>query len=279
MIKPPSTTSEKPKSIRKPPPMPALFPSKPTAPLKPPLPPVQQPASPQKTMKTILTTSVAQAIDPTKEGTGAELLALFLQQHGHDFTSSADQELHRGIMLSPDKRSRGKHPKFIRGGLAERAQQHISCDQTDFVLWRCQTEKKAESAMRATSDIRLHILRILHVLKIPEKPHSVPVPRCALAVCRVMGRHKFVEGDLTAGTYLVLFNFTLTYGSGPAISSAQQFGEGRDVFVWMPWQEINVSAGGNAEIQRVFLPFDDLIPPHTLLVVSRFYVSAPKQPD
>jgi len=117
-IMPPSTSPEKPISVRKPPLMPVPFPKKFMAPLKPLAlaPPVlpPEPASPQKTMKTILTTSVAQAIDPTKEGTGAELLALFLQQHEHDFTSSIDRELYRGIMLSPDKRSRGKHPKFIR---------------------------------------------------------------------------------------------------------------------------------------------------------------------
>lgn len=117
-IMPPSTTPEKPKSVRKPPLIPVPFPKKSVVPLKslalasPVLP--QESAPPQKTMKTILTTNVAQAIDPTKEGTGAELLALFLQQHEHDFTSSIDQELYRGIMLSPDKRSRGKHSKFIR---------------------------------------------------------------------------------------------------------------------------------------------------------------------
>lgn len=282
VIMPPSTSPEKPISIRKPPLMPVPFPKRSMTPLKPlalALPVPQEPAPPQKTMKTILTTSVAQAIDPTKEGTGAELLALFLQQHEHDFTSSIDQELYRGIMLSPDKRSRGKHPKFIRGGLAERVQQHISCKQTDFMLWKRQVEQKVESGMKITSDMQLHILRILHVLKTPEKPHSVPLTRCASAICRLTDRHKFIAGELATGTYLVLFNFPPTHGSGSVISSPQQFGEGRNVSVWMPWQTIDVSDARDAEIQRVLSQYDDLTSPHILLVVSRFYVSAPKQPD
>ncbi|KIM65416.1 hypothetical protein SCLCIDRAFT_112671 [Scleroderma citrinum Foug A] len=278
---PPSTTPEKPKSVRKPPLIPVPFPKKSVVPLKPLAlaPPVlpQEPAPLQKTMKTILTTNVAQAIDPTKEGTGAELLALFLQQHEHDFTSSIDRELYRGIMLSPDKRSRGKHSKFIRGGLAERVQQHISCEQTDLVLWKRQVEQKVESGMKITSDMQLHILRILHVLRTPEKPHSVPLTRCASAICRITNRTKFIAGELVTGTYLVLFNFP-PHGNGSVISSPQQFGEGRDVFVWMPWQTINVSDAGDAEIQRVFSQYDDLTS-HILLVVSRFYVLAPKQPD
>lgn len=165
-----------------------------------------------------------------------------------------------------------------RGGLAERVQQHISCEQTDFVLWKRQVEQKVEWGMKITSDIQLHILRILHVLRTPEKSHSVPFTRCASAICRITNRHKVIAGELVTGTYLVLFNFPPPHGNGSVISSPQQFGEGRDIFVWMPWQTIDVSDAGDAEIQRVFSQYDDLTS-HSLLVVSRFYVLAPKQPD
>lgn len=119
LLKPPPAPSEKPRSVLKPPPVPTIPSStKPSVPLKPLAPPPPLPehlsASPKKHMKTILTTNVAQATDPTKEGSGAELLSLFLQQHGHNFTSSTDRELQRGVMVSPDKRSRGKDPKFVR---------------------------------------------------------------------------------------------------------------------------------------------------------------------
>lgn len=116
-LKLPPAPSEKPRSILKPPPVPIPPSAKPSVPLKPLVPPPHpshRPTSPNKPMKTILTTSVAQATDPTKEGAGAELLSLFLQQHGHNFTSSTDRELQRGVMVSPDKRSRGKDPKFVR---------------------------------------------------------------------------------------------------------------------------------------------------------------------
>lgn len=106
------------RSILKPPPVPVPSGARPSVPLKPLAPPpplpLLRPASPKKPMKTILTTNIAQATDPTKEGTGAELLSLFLQQHGHNFMSSTDRELQRGVMTSPDKRSRGKDPKFLR---------------------------------------------------------------------------------------------------------------------------------------------------------------------
>jgi hypothetical protein len=116
-LKLPPAPSEKPRSILKPPPVPIPPSTKPSVPLKPLAPPphpTHRPTSPKKPMKTILTTNVAQATDPTKEGAGAELLSLFLQQHGHNFTSLTDRELQRGVMVSPDKRSRGKDPKFVR---------------------------------------------------------------------------------------------------------------------------------------------------------------------
>lgn len=115
-LKLPPAPSEKPRSILKPPPVPVQPSTKPSVPLKPLAPPPlpERPTSPKKPMKTIFTTNIAQATDPTKEGTGAELLSLFLQQHGHGFTSSTDRELQRGVMVSPDKRSRGKDPKFVR---------------------------------------------------------------------------------------------------------------------------------------------------------------------
>ncbi|KAI6123078.1 hypothetical protein EDD17DRAFT_1620870, partial [Pisolithus thermaeus] len=278
-FKPLSTPSEKLRSIPKPPPLPTH--PKPTAPLKPLAPPppvpVQPPPSPSKNVKTILTTSVAQAIDPTKDGTGADLLALFLQQHGHTFTSSTDRELQRGITVSPRKQSYGKDPKFIRGGLAERAQRHLSSTQTDFTLWKRQIEKKLESTSMITSDMQLRILKIFQVIKTPEKPRSMPVARSGLALCRLASRHKLAD-DLTTGTYVVLFSFAPTdCGSGSTISSsAELFSEGRDVDVWMPWHKVDVSSVGDTEVQRIFSQLDTLNPPHILLIVSKFRVRSPR---
>ncbi|KAF9219337.1 hypothetical protein BS17DRAFT_717720 [Gyrodon lividus] len=273
-LRPPPTASEKPRSILKPPPMPVVSTGKHAAPLKPLAPPplpVQRPTSPHKNMKTILTTSIAQVTDPTKEGAGAELLSLFLQQHGHSFTSSTDRELQRGVMVSPDKRSRRKDPKFVRGGLAEQAQHRISCEKTDFALWKRQMEQKVQSGSKFPSDMRLRILNILHVAKTPERPRSMPVPRAGLALCRLTSRHKLASGDLTLGTYVVLFNFAPTHGGSSAISSADQFQEGTDIIAWMPWQKVDLAGiEGGAGLLEVFSALDALNPPHSLLVVSRF---------
>jgi hypothetical protein len=53
------------------------------------------------------------ATDPTKDGAGAELLSLFLQQHGHSFVSPLEREMQRGIGLSPRK-NKGAKEKFKR---------------------------------------------------------------------------------------------------------------------------------------------------------------------
>ncbi|KAI9571858.1 hypothetical protein HD554DRAFT_2016088 [Boletus coccyginus] len=278
-LKLPPTSSEKPRSILKPPPLPvpSTKPSVPLKPLAPPPLPEHRPTSPKKPMKTILTTNVAQATDPTKEGTGAELLSLFLQQHGHNFTSSTDRELQRGVMVSPDKRSRGKDPKFIRGGMAERFQHRISCTKTDFVLWRRQMERKMESGSAFGSDMQLRMMRILDVAKVSERSRFTAGPRSGLALCRLTRRHPLTTGDLTLGTYVVLFNFGPTNGGRSPVSSADCFEEGSDVMVWLPWQKVElVGAEGNARLLEMFRALDALTPPHSLLVVSRFCLVAPR---
>ncbi|KAF8553625.1 hypothetical protein OG21DRAFT_1584802 [Imleria badia] len=279
-LKLPPAPPEKPRSILKPPPLPIPSSSKPSVPLKPLAPPPfpeHRPASPKKPMKTILTTNVAQATDPTKEGSGAELLSLFLQQHGHGFTSSTDRELQRGVMVSPDKRSRGKDPKFVRGGLAERFQDRISCAKTDFVLWRRQMEQKMESGTKVGSDMQLRIMRVLDVGKVSERARFTAGPRSGLALCRLVRRHPLTSGDLTLGTYVVLFHFGPTNGGRSAVSSKDGFEEGNDVMVWLPWQKVElVGAEGSAGLLEMFRTLDALTPPHSLLVVSRFCLVAPK---
>ncbi|KAI6118070.1 hypothetical protein F5141DRAFT_1095960 [Pisolithus sp. B1] len=260
-FKPLSTSSEKLRSIPKPPPFPTH--PKPTTPLKPlalpPPVPVQPPPSPSKDVKTILATGVR-----------ADLLALFLQQQGHAFTSFSDQELQRDTTVSPRKQSYGEDPN---GRLTERAPRHFPSKQTNFTLWKCQIEKKLEPTSTAASDMQLRILKIFQVIKTPEKPRSMPVARSGLALCRLAGRHKLAD-DLTTGTYVVLFSFAPTdCGSGSTISSSAE----RDV--WMSWHKVDVSSVGDTEVQRILLQFDALNPPHILLIMSKFRVRSPRHPS
>ncbi|KAG9311023.1 hypothetical protein JVU11DRAFT_8920 [Chiua virens] len=273
---------EKPRYTLKPPPVPIPPATKPSVPLKPLAPPPPLPVpenrvtSPKKPMKTIFTTSVAQATDPTKEGGGAELLSLFLQQHGHNFMSATDRELQRGVMVSPDKRSRGKDPKFVRGGLAERFQHQISCTKTDVALWKRQMERKMDSGAKVGSDMQLRILRVLDVAKPMARPRFTTSPRSGLALCRLTRRHPLTSGDLTLGTYVVLFHFASTQGERSAVSSVDLFQEGNTAMAWLPWQKVGVvGAEEGARLLDMFRALDALTPPHTLLVVSRFVFVAP----
>jgi hypothetical protein len=56
------------------------------------------------------------ATDPTKDGAGAELLSLFLQQYGHSFVPPLEREMQRGIGLSPrkNKGAKGKFKLYVR---------------------------------------------------------------------------------------------------------------------------------------------------------------------
>lgn len=309
-LKHPPARPEKLMSVLKPPPLPIQPSAKSSVTLKalaPPPFPERRPTSPTKPMKTILTTSIALATDPTKEGAGAELLSLFLKQHGHGFTSSTERELQRGVMVSPDKRSRGKDPKFVRyvhvlsapvsasldlilamhrysGGLAEHFQHRISCTKTDFVLWRRQMEQKLESGTKYAPDMRLRILRVLDVAKVPERSrfarNAVNVgPRAGLALCRLVRRHAIAGADLTLGTYVVVFHFGPTNGGRSDVSSVDRFAEGNDVQVWLPWSKVElVGKKECAELLEVARKLDALTPPRSLLVVSRFCIVVPRPP-
>jgi len=221
-------------------------------------------------MKTIRTTTVAQATDPTKQGTGAELLSIFLQQHGHTFTSPTERERQRGVMVSPDKRSRTHDPKFVRGGLAERVRHRMACVETDLVLWRRQVEQQRASGTAVASDMALRILRVLDVAHVPERARTAG-PRAGLALCRLTRRHKLMSGDLTLGTYVVLFRFGATQEGRSAVNSVERFEQGNEVMVWLPWHKVElVGVEGCAGLLERVRALDTLTPPHSLLVVSRF---------
>ena len=105
-----SITALKPRPVT-PPPNKKLQPLKSMAP--PPLPgPTRLPAS---EMKTIFTTNVALATDIRSESGQAEVLSLYLQQHGHGFVDPTEREMRRGLETSPEKLSKyTKNAKFAR---------------------------------------------------------------------------------------------------------------------------------------------------------------------
>lgn len=138
-------------------------------------------------------------------------------------------------------------------------------------------ERKLESGSAFGSDMQLRMMRILDVAKVSERSRFTAGPRSGLALCRLTRQHPLTTGDLTLGTYVVLFNFGPTNGGRSPVSSADRFEEGCDVMVWLPWQKVElVGAEGNARLLEMFRALDALTPPHSLLVVSRFCLVAPR---
>ncbi|KAG0707211.1 hypothetical protein DFH29DRAFT_797210, partial [Suillus ampliporus] len=202
------------------------------------------------------------ATNPTKDGAGAELLSLFLQQHGHNFISPFEREIQRGIGLSPRKNKNAKG-KFIRGGMAARAQHLVSGTKTDYTLWCLQLKQKLSSASGSalipSCDLRLRILRVLPL------PIKTPTPtRVHLAVCRVSSRHRSANiGDLRDQCYVVLFP--------RVVEPTRNFEEGKDVLVWMPWFKAMLSSVVPKEILGS-LSVEPLMPPRSVIIVPRWHI-------
>ena len=84
-------------------------------PLPPPPPLANRKAGPSKpATKSIMETRIAKAIDIRTEGGAAELLSIFLRQHGTGYVDPYDRELNRGVEQSPEKRSKARNAKYVR---------------------------------------------------------------------------------------------------------------------------------------------------------------------
>ncbi|OAX40764.1 hypothetical protein K503DRAFT_855135 [Rhizopogon vinicolor AM-OR11-026] len=246
-------------SVLKPPPLPQ--PSTKAISLKPLAPPTFDPSflkKPTTNMKAISSF----ATDPTKDGAGAELLSLFLQQHGHSFIPPLEREMQRGIGLSPRKNKDNKG-KFKRGGLADRAQYLISCSKTDYTLWHRQLEQTLSSVSPAAPpppyDMRFRILRVIPLPTKTSTPTSMH-----LAVCRISSRKKLASvGDLTDQCYAVLF----PHLSGPS----RNFEEGMDVLAWKPWFKVVIASVVPREALES-LSVEPLMPPRSVVIAPRWHV-------
>jgi hypothetical protein len=222
------------------------------------------------------------AINPTKDGAGAELLSLFLQQHGHNFVTPLEREIQRGIGLSPckNKSAKGKFVRYVRvsrdhwpintetqwynsGGMAARAQHLISGTKTDHTLWCLQLKQKISSASPSaptlSCDLRLHILRVLPL------PTKTPTPTLVhIAICRISSRHRSANiTDLRDQCYVVLFPHL--------VEPSRNFEEGRDVLAWMPWYKAMLSTVVPREVLGS-LSVEPLMPPRSVVIVPRWHI-------
>ncbi|KAH9834408.1 uncharacterized protein C8Q71DRAFT_768573 [Rhodofomes roseus] len=215
-VTPPPKHSQHLKSIA-PPPLPVAGPSRLSA----------------SDLKTIFTTNVALATDIRSESGQAEVLSMYLQQHGHGFVDPTERELQRGLEQSPEKLSKHtKNAKFARGGLADRAKIQFKHRQTSLSLWQASLELELRANRRPTPDMRLRVTSILYAATETDHLRASHPPCLTLLRCSIMPEFRQEET-------MLLLNFDAA--SGASALRFQKPGDlqvGREVFLWKPWYSV-----------------------------------------
>ncbi|KAJ7680879.1 hypothetical protein DFH06DRAFT_973941 [Mycena polygramma] len=225
--------------------------------LAPPPPPAYATPSSDRTMRTISTTLLARATDLFTDHGASELASIFLHDQHPDiqFPSTDDVDEHRGIMMSPEKGGKGKE-KFVRNGLAARAAGLYDRSHASLSLWETEmsqfTASSASSSRRGLNpDMRLRVLHILHTpspVSQPSSKMSIPgVALCHLLAAPTSEPSSSFHPRLKDGVYAVLFSFTslappahLQDPMQPHIRNPEDFAEGKEVYVWRPWQVLPI---------------------------------------
>ncbi|KAL5498120.1 hypothetical protein ACEPAH_2250 [Sanghuangporus vaninii] len=137
-------------------------------------------------------------------------------------------ELQRGLLVSPEKGDR-KRGRFVRSGLAERAQLLMNRSSTALVLWRKEIESLSHRPDRLNADLRLRVKEIVHVSR-NANVHSraAGALRTVLATCTTLP-----NGEERS----VLLSFTHDEHRSHALNSASPPALGSEILVWRPWQE------------------------------------------
>ncbi|TBU30916.1 hypothetical protein BD311DRAFT_689822 [Dichomitus squalens] len=251
------------------PPLPAREPAKPARSIyaiQPPLPPPLRrgPALPDAAnLKTISTTRVAIATDPRTESGVDEIMALGLGQTAPTFVPPAERELIRGLKQSPEKASKSKAAKYIRGGLADRAQHLFSKRHTALTLWSKDMQLQAQRSKEhrpVAPDLALRIFEVAHITSVASLQRSHNAPRLAIVKCAhiVKGR---TTGDVT-----VLLDFSSPGTAAGRAHTLDEVKEGKDLHIWCPYNSSDLSA---EELRRFgALPRDG-----TTLFCTRFRIA------
>ncbi|GBE87137.1 predicted protein [Sparassis crispa] len=190
----------------------------------------------QREMKTIFTTNVALATDPHTESGSAELLSIFVQQHGHGYVDPVERELLRGLGQSPEKASKNKNKdaKYLRGGLADNAKCLFGHNDTALLLWQTDIHNCIRNSRRVVPELRLRIVSVFHVSKGTGNHRSHQPPCLAILRCRNSGNQS-----------AEVLNILLNIGSPCAnlrMNKVEDVQEGREVYVWRPWHNVDLSS-------------------------------------
>ncbi|KAJ6538897.1 hypothetical protein DFH09DRAFT_1368792 [Mycena vulgaris] len=209
-------------------------------------------SSSDRSLRTISTTLIARATDLFTDNGASELASIFLHDQHPDIqfqSTPEDVDESRGIMMSPEKGGKGKE-KFLRNGLAARAAALYDRAHSSLSLWEAEMAhalySSAPTSRRGLNpDMRLRIVHILHV------PSPVPHPSSKLSIPGVALCHLLAApvpdplGQSRSKDALCAVLFSFSSLSPPAHPHAQtplatrnpeDFSEGREVYVWKPWQ-------------------------------------------
>lgn len=157
---------------------------------------------------------------------------------------------------------------FGRGGLAERAERLLLRSSTNFSLWQAGFVKRLEGAQNTKEDIRLRITSVLSFTRNHPRSSTSSVdalPRTAVARCREVIQDGNESSFPNEGTVVFLFS------NHDRVSSVVRFEEGKDVCVWRPWREVELSSDWSAK-EEVMSPLVSDASKRTALLCSRFVV-------
>ncbi|KAI0632884.1 hypothetical protein C8Q77DRAFT_1158334 [Trametes polyzona] len=219
-----------------PPSAPPKDPPRKLRPIQPPPPPVVgRPKPDPSKLKTILTTRLAIAMDPRTESGTEELLGIYLDQSAASYVPPAERELQRGLGQSPEKASKSKSAKFVRGGLAERAQRIFAKHNTTLALWYKDMDlqtRRPQAHSRIAPDLTLRIVEILHVSSVASLQRSQSVPRLCIARCH---ERTAAALDEALEDVAVVLDFGNPGSIAAKAHTLDDVKAGRDLHVWRPW--------------------------------------------
>ncbi|KAF7305883.1 hypothetical protein HMN09_00742500 [Mycena chlorophos] len=243
-----------------PPPIPVAGPSNLKSLVPPPAPAFAAPMPPDK-MRTISTTTLARHTDIFTESGPSELASLLLDRNMEvdEWDTPEELEERRGLIVSPEKAS-GKGGKFIRGGLAAWANSFYDRQHSARSLWEAETMHTLSSRHALNPDMRLRIKHILHVPQLSS--HQNPRPDVSIpgiALCHIIAAPSAASSDPYQAALprskdsvcAVLFSFASVSPPRAATTAsllgttrnAEDFAEGREVYVWRPWQTLTLDVG------------------------------------
>ena len=144
-----------------------------------------------------------------------------------------------------------------RNGLAARASVLFSQTHTALALWRKEMENVLSSpdstSRRLTPDLRLQIVKIIDVpVGSGSRRSGTSTTSPGFAFCRVLSaasRHKHTSHSLPGKKeekkLLVILSFPTSVPPRTKTlhpRNPEDFSEGREVYVWEPWQEVSISS-------------------------------------